>query len=203
MDIIMCMFAQTVENLPNNAGDPSSIPGWERSLGEGNSNPLQYSCLGNSMDRGAWWIIVHGVAKSWTWLSNRQFDFHSDEDTHFPNLSLLKTVLPWTSLNIYTLLHRIPNTVFKLAVYFSLHVWGPKCKLPDTFTVITSMAWVMKTEMSQGGCLGWKKWGLILTAQKPIMAKEYSPRVRNPGQIPLLVQLPCVFRLILWSTKTN
>ena len=37
-----------------------------RSLGEGNGNPLQYSCLGNPMDRGAWWAIVHGVAKNWT-----------------------------------------------------------------------------------------------------------------------------------------
>ena len=47
-------------------GDPGSIPGWRRSLGEGNSNPLQYSCLGNLMDRGAWWASVHGVAKSQT-----------------------------------------------------------------------------------------------------------------------------------------
>ena len=49
-----------------NAGDASSIPGSGRSPGEGNSNPLQYSCLGNSMDREAWWATVHGVAKSWT-----------------------------------------------------------------------------------------------------------------------------------------
>ena len=51
-------------------GDPGSIPGWGRSPGEGNGNPLQYSCLENSMDRGAWQATVHGVAKSWTWLSN-------------------------------------------------------------------------------------------------------------------------------------
>ena len=53
-----------------NAGDVSSIPGWGRSPGEGNGNPLLYSCLENSMDRGAWWATVHGVAKSRTWLSN-------------------------------------------------------------------------------------------------------------------------------------
>ena len=47
-----------------NAGDPGSIPESRRSLGEGNGNPLQYSCLENSMDRGTWWVIVHGVAKS-------------------------------------------------------------------------------------------------------------------------------------------
>ena len=49
-----------------NAGDLSSIPGLERSPGEGLGNPLQYSCLDNPMDRGAWWVTVHGVAKSWT-----------------------------------------------------------------------------------------------------------------------------------------
>ena len=45
------------------AGDLGSIPGSGRSPGEGNGNPLQYSCLGNSMDRGAWWATVHGVAR--------------------------------------------------------------------------------------------------------------------------------------------
>ena len=44
-------------------GDPGSIPGSERSPGGGHDNPLQYSCLENPMDRGAWWAIVHGVAK--------------------------------------------------------------------------------------------------------------------------------------------
>ena len=45
------------------AGDVGSIPGWRRSPGGGNGNPLQYSCLGNSMDRGAWRAILHRVAK--------------------------------------------------------------------------------------------------------------------------------------------
>ena len=49
-----------------NAGDLGSIPGLGRSPGEGNGNPLQYSSLENSMDRGAWWAIVHGVTKSRT-----------------------------------------------------------------------------------------------------------------------------------------
>ena len=49
-----------------NAGDPGSIPGSGRSPGERNDNPLQYSCLGNSTDRGAWRAIVHGVSKSQT-----------------------------------------------------------------------------------------------------------------------------------------
>ena len=49
-----------------NAGDLGSIPRSGRSPGEGNDNPLQYSCLENPMDQGAWWATVHGVAKSWT-----------------------------------------------------------------------------------------------------------------------------------------
>ena len=53
------------------AGDAGSILVARRSLGGGNSNPVQYSCLGNPMDRGAWWAIVHRVTKSRTWVSTQ------------------------------------------------------------------------------------------------------------------------------------
>ena len=53
----------------------SLIPGLGRSPGEGNGNPFQYSCLGNPMNRGAWWATVHGVEKSWTRLSDFTFIF--------------------------------------------------------------------------------------------------------------------------------
>ena len=49
-------------------GDLGLIPGLGRCPGSGRGNSLQYSCLGNPMDRGAWWVTVHGVAKSWTQL---------------------------------------------------------------------------------------------------------------------------------------
>ena len=52
-----------VKNLPANAGDVGLIPEEGRSPGEENGNLLQYSCLGNPIDRGAWWTTVHGVAK--------------------------------------------------------------------------------------------------------------------------------------------
>ena len=67
-----------VKNLPANAGDASDlglISVTERSLGVGNGNPLYYSCLENSMDRGARWAVVHGVAKSQRIVSN--FHFYS------------------------------------------------------------------------------------------------------------------------------
>ena len=69
------MVTLAVKTLPANAGDirdGGSIPGSGRSPGEGTGNPLQYSCLENPMDRGAWWAAVHGVVESQTrlkWLS--------------------------------------------------------------------------------------------------------------------------------------
>ena len=56
-----------VKNLPANAGDAGdagSVPDLGRSHGEENGNPLQYSCLENSIDKGAWWVTVHGTTKS-------------------------------------------------------------------------------------------------------------------------------------------
>ena len=60
--------ALVVKNPPANAGDMRDvglIPGSERSSGAGHGNPLSYFCLENPMDSGAWWVIVHSVAKSW------------------------------------------------------------------------------------------------------------------------------------------
>ena len=69
-----------VKNLPARAGDPrylGSISGLERSPGGGNGNLLQYSCLENPMDRGAWWATVHEIAKSQT-----QLNTHTHTHTH-------------------------------------------------------------------------------------------------------------------------
>ena len=60
------LVAQMVKESSHNAGDLGSIPGLGRSPGEGTGNRLQYSCLGNPMDRGAWWATVHRVVKSQT-----------------------------------------------------------------------------------------------------------------------------------------
>ena len=80
---IICILVQNkkgfpggsaIKNLPANAGDVGSIPGLGRSSGEGNGHPLQYSCLGNSMDRGAWWTTVHGVANEPDNFTSKQCD---------------------------------------------------------------------------------------------------------------------------------
>ena len=65
---IISLMAQLVKNPPANAGDTrdmSLIPGSGRCPGEGNGNSLQYSCLENSMDRGSWQNMVHGITKNW------------------------------------------------------------------------------------------------------------------------------------------
>ena len=61
-----------------NAGDLGSIPGPGRSPGEGNGNPLQYSCLENPMDREAWQTTVHGISKSWTRLSDKKIESYKE-----------------------------------------------------------------------------------------------------------------------------
>ena len=69
-----------IKNLPATAedtGDMSSIPGLERSTGEGNSNPLQYSCQDNSMDRAAWKATVQGVTESQTQLNQLSMHAHT------------------------------------------------------------------------------------------------------------------------------
>ena len=82
-DIWVSLMAQTVKSKESacSAGDLGSIPGLGRSLGEGNGNPLNYSCLENSTDRGARRATVFGIPKSWTRLSNTPTMTYIDEKT--------------------------------------------------------------------------------------------------------------------------
>ena len=80
-----------VKASARNAGDLGSIPGSGRSPGEENGNPLQHSCLENPMDGGAWWAIVHGVAKSWARLSDFTFTCtHTYDILGFPGVASYK-----------------------------------------------------------------------------------------------------------------
>ena len=76
-----------------NAGDLGSILGLGRSPGEGNGNPLQFSCLENPMDGGAWWATVHRATKSWTQLSDFTYSLtlqpHGLQHTSFPAIHRL------------------------------------------------------------------------------------------------------------------
>ena len=78
MDICFLMLPWWLDGKESacNARDLGPVPGSGRSPGGGNGYPLQYSCLGNSMDNGAWLATVHGVAKNWTQLNNKHFHFN-------------------------------------------------------------------------------------------------------------------------------
>ena len=96
-----------VENPPANTGDVRDLdltPGSGRSPGGGHGNPLQYSCLENPMDRRAWWATVHGVAKSWTWLTRLSTHacMHAPEPKHLTIIEIFGiTVLcpVWSLVN--------------------------------------------------------------------------------------------------------
>ena len=100
-----------------NAGDLSLIPGLGKSPGEGNGNPLQYSCLDNSMDRGAWWATVYGVAKRQTWLSDKQWtqwtDFHLSWHT-LCSIPIIKTQFSCSFLGLTNLIPKIRNIHFRV-----------------------------------------------------------------------------------------
>ena len=79
---------QRIHLQEGDTGNVGPIPGLGRSPGEGHGNSLQYSCLGNPMDRGAWWATVHRVAKSWTRL--KQLSTHIQTKVMFPqNVELI------------------------------------------------------------------------------------------------------------------
>ena len=84
---VMCLGfpgGSVVKNWPANAGDTGSIPGPGRSPGEGNGNPLRYSCLGNPMDRGAWWAAVYGIAQRRTRLKRLSSSSSRELRSHMP-----------------------------------------------------------------------------------------------------------------------
>ena len=102
-----------VKNLPANEGDTRSLPGSGRFHGEGNSNPLQYSCLGNPMDRGDWQAIGHGVIKTQTPRSTHRHTYHTYRNTYgCPHVSGSKSMWAPTSLPLCTgaISGLVPNT---------------------------------------------------------------------------------------------
>ena len=74
--VCVCLCVYTKMDISDLSSLPENNRGYNIRSGEGNGTPLQYSCLGNPMDRGTWWAAVHGVAKSWARLSDFTFTFH-------------------------------------------------------------------------------------------------------------------------------
>ena len=111
-----------------NAGDSGSIPGLGRSSGEGNGNRLQYSCLQNSMVRGAWRAAAHGVTKSQVWLSNWHFQFLSLSSER-PFLTLYLELF----FSNFLALHSYYNTyTFVCCIILTIHL--NKCSMKaETF----------------------------------------------------------------------
>ena len=99
-------MAQRVKNPPAMQETQVHSLGWEDSPGEGNANSLQYSCLENSMDRGAWQAVVHGVAKSQTRLSNFTHIFTLRVPKKHPPLHLWAAEF-LTSVNYFLFFHQV------------------------------------------------------------------------------------------------
>ena len=107
-----------IKNLPANAGNKGSIPGLGRSPGEGNGNPLQYSCLENPMDGGAWWAAVYGVSQSQTQL--KRLSSSSILKIYFPK--------PWVHILCFTLFFPILSVnlffcLFVLNQFYCFSFW--------------------------------------------------------------------------------
>ena len=123
---LICIFPMSTCD----AGDPVSIPGSGRSPGEGNGNPLQYSCLENPMDRGSWWAIVHGVTRVGHNLATKPRI--SDVEHHF--MCLLATYM--SSLEKYPF-HILCSFFFLLdcliviELYKLFIIWGDFNPLSD------------------------------------------------------------------------
>ena len=108
--------------------DPGSIPGSGRSSREGNGNPLQYSCLGNLIDRGAWWVTVHGIPKSWTQLSDEHFHFHLPVNMLLMKLETIwtkgKNLGFWHQTTCLLLIIDFAQSLKYLSLHFLICKWG-------------------------------------------------------------------------------
>ena len=127
-----------VKTPPANAGevgDVGSIPGLGRSPGEWLSNPLLYSCLENSMDRGAWWVTVHGITKSWTQLKQLSTRVRNNWQTHSKELwgkelwFDIWEIFQTTEVSVFHVdAHSVPNSTEQWYNYYRGTNPNPSCR---------------------------------------------------------------------------
>ena len=125
-----------VKNPPANIGDVrdvGSIPGSGRSPGRGHGNPLQYFCLKNPMDRGAWWATVHGIAKSWTRLSTHTHTHHTG-CYHRSSWDLLSVTWPGPLSSQHLELSALHQPAFAAT---TVSLWNVSSKAKATTTTST------------------------------------------------------------------
>ena len=148
-----------------NTGDPGLIPGSGISPGEGNGNPLQYSCLENPMDRGAWQVTVHAVMKSRTRLSDFifTFQFHALEKEMATHSSVLAWRIPGTgepselpSMGSHRVRHNWSDLAAAAGVAYYRHIpvnpnWGRKWQPTPVFLPGESQG--------QRSLVGYSPWG--------------------------------------------
>ena len=160
-----------IKHPPANAGivrNVGSIPGWGRSPGERHGNPLQYSRLENPMDRGAWWAIVHSVAKSrmqWKWLKMHanpfNFWFNDNKNTAIcteTKKSVWDLDSVWAYARNLTLESARRNNQVPLVIQFQPLLWPHPGKVPYQmilqFTIQTGMLLKIRLEKrAHHGCL--------------------------------------------------
>ena len=136
-----CVFWLSGKQSACNAGDAGSIPGLGRFPGRGNGNPLQYACLGNPMDRGAWWATVHGVTELdiAEWLST-----HASMSWNV-DLKRLVFVFPSPPPPAQTT-HNLKQISFRLPGSWRIAWWSP-----SRF----QRAWSWPEAVSKGSLMGW------------------------------------------------
>ena len=121
-----------VKDQPTNAGDPGSIPGSARSPVEGTSNPLQYSCLGNTIVRGAWWAKIQGIAKELDmiqWLNNN----NKQQQTVLKVYWVKSLSRVWLFATPWTVAHQAPPSMgFSRQEYWSRLPFPSPGDLPDS-----------------------------------------------------------------------